>query len=61
MSKEDPRARLADDIRRAAGYMEAIVAQAERLDMPVPQAIHTCVAVWRGWFRALDRRREPPD
>jgi hypothetical protein len=25
------------------------------------QAIHTCVAMWRGWLRALDRRREPPD
>jgi hypothetical protein len=55
-SPEDRRRQVAEDVRRAAGYMEAIVQQARRLDMAVPGAIVVCVDTWRGWYRALDRQ-----
>jgi hypothetical protein len=56
ISPEDRRRRVADDVRRTAGYMEAVVEQARRLDMAVPGAIVVCVDTWRGCYHALDRR-----
>lgn len=47
---------LADDVRRTAGYMEAVVTRARRLDVAVPEALTVYIATWRGWFRGLDRR-----
>jgi hypothetical protein len=55
-SAQDDRRRLADDVRRTAGYMEAVVTRARRLDVAVPEAIAVCVDTWRGWYRSLDRR-----
>jgi hypothetical protein len=55
-SAADAERRLADDVRRTAGYMEAVVNAARRLDVTVPEAIAVCVDTWRGWVRSIDRR-----
>jgi hypothetical protein len=55
-SAADAERRLADDVRRTAGYMEAVVNAARRLDVTVPEAIAVCVDTWRGWVRSMDRR-----
>jgi hypothetical protein len=60
-SPEDRRRRVADDVRRTAGYMQSVVEQARRLDMAMPGAIVICVDTWRGWYRTLDRRAGRPD
>jgi len=57
---EDERRELADDVRRTAGYMQAVVDRARRLDVPVSEALVVCVDAWRGWFRTLDRRGGEP-
>ena len=53
---ENDRRRLADDVRRTAGYMEAVVTHARRLNVPAPPAVSACVDLWRGWGRSIDRR-----
>jgi hypothetical protein len=55
-SAQDDRRRLADDVRRTAGYMEAVVSRARRLDVLAPPAVSACVDLWRGWFRSMDRQ-----
>jgi len=55
-SAADAERRLADDVRRTAGYMEAVVTRARELDVIVPEAIAVCVDTWRGWVRSMDRR-----
>jgi hypothetical protein len=55
--RDDPRARLAQDIRRAAGFMAAIVDEASRLGLPVPDLAAGCVSAWRRWSRHLEERR----
>jgi hypothetical protein len=55
-SAADAERRLADDVRRTAGYMEAVVDRARRLDLPAPPAVSICVDTWRGWVRSMDRR-----
>jgi hypothetical protein len=51
--KHDPRARLADDVRRCAGLMAAVVADAERLRVSVPELALGCASAWRRWARHL--------
>jgi hypothetical protein len=51
--RDDPRARLADDIRRTAGLMAAVVADAERLKVSVPELALGCVSAWSRWARRL--------
>jgi hypothetical protein len=51
--RDDPRARLADDIRRTAGLMAAVVADAERLRVTVPERALDCASAWRRWARRL--------
>jgi hypothetical protein len=55
-SAADAERRLADDVRRTAGYMDAVVTRARALDVAVPEAIAVCVDTWRGWFRGMDPR-----
>jgi hypothetical protein len=55
-SAADAQRRLADDVRRTAGYMDAVVTRARALDVTVPEAIGVCVDTWRGWVRSMDRR-----
>jgi hypothetical protein len=52
--RDDPRARLAQDVRRTAGYMAAIVEDASRLGVPVPDLAAGCVNAWRRWGRHLE-------
>ena len=51
--KDDPRARLAADIARCAGYMAAIVADADRLKVSIPELALGCASAWRQWARRL--------
>jgi hypothetical protein len=51
--RQDPRRRLADDARRAAGYMEAVTADAKRLGAELPEATLACLTVWRHWSARL--------
>jgi hypothetical protein len=51
--KQDPKGRLADDARRAAGYLEAVAADARRLGAELPEATLACVTVWRSWAARL--------
>lgn len=49
MPKDDPHQRLTDDVRRMAGYAEAIVAHAKRLNEEVPADLARTVIVWWRW------------
>lgn len=51
--RHDPRARLADDVRRTAGLMAAVVQDAERLKVTVPELALGCASAWRRWARHL--------
>jgi hypothetical protein len=46
-------ARLVQDITRCAGLMAAVVADAERLRMSVPELALGCASAWRRWARHL--------
>jgi hypothetical protein len=50
---QDPKRRLADDARRAAGYMDAVAADARRQGAELPEAMLACVTVWRHWAARL--------
>jgi hypothetical protein len=57
MGKRDRSAAdVAELIRRTVGFMAAVVAEAEKHDLPVPPAVESCVDLWRGWFRSMDRQ-----
>jgi hypothetical protein len=47
------RARLADDMRRLAGFADAAAAQASRLGAEVPEGVAACALVWHHWARRL--------
>jgi hypothetical protein len=51
--KDNPKARLAEDARRTAGYMDAVTAEARRLGAELPEAALACVVVWRHWAARL--------
>jgi hypothetical protein len=55
--KDDPRARLVDDVRRAAGMIAAVVQDAERLKVTVPELAQGCSSAWRQWARHLSAER----
>jgi hypothetical protein len=50
---QDPRRRLADDARRAAGYMQAVAEDARRQGAELPEAALACVTIWRSWSDRL--------
>jgi hypothetical protein len=47
------RARLADDVRVLAGFADAVVSEARRLGLEVPEGVAACVVVWSNWARRL--------
>ena len=51
--EQDPKIRLADDARRAAGYMDAVVTDARRQGAELPEATLACVTVWWHWAARL--------
>jgi hypothetical protein len=55
--RDDPCARLAQDIRRAAGFMAAVVDEASRLGLPVPELATACINARRRWGWQLDGRK----
>jgi hypothetical protein len=55
--RDDLRSRLAEDVRRTAGLMAAVIQDAARLGVPVPDLAAGCVSAWRRWSRHLEERR----
>jgi hypothetical protein len=51
---KDQRQRLAADVRRATGYMGAVVTDDRRAGAEVPEAIGASVLVWRTWAELLE-------
>jgi predicted RNA methylase len=47
------RGRLADDVRRLAGWSHLIVAEARRLGAEVPDGVTACSLVWSHWADRL--------
>jgi hypothetical protein len=54
-------ARLADDVRRLAGFADAAVATARRLGAEVPDGVAACPLVWSHWADRLAEREPPAD
>jgi hypothetical protein len=58
--RHDPRARLAQDIRRISGFMAVVVDEDEdedeagRLDVHEPDLAAGCVNAWSRWGRHLE-------
>jgi hypothetical protein len=48
------RERLAADVRRGTGYMAAVVTDARRAGVDIPDAIGASVLVWRTWAELLE-------
>jgi hypothetical protein len=59
--RPDPRRVLADDARRAVGYLEAVLADARRLGVEPEEGVGACATVWRAWAERIREEREPPD
>ena len=49
MAGRDRRQRLASDVTRTRGLMIAVIGDARRLDVEVPEAITVSVIAWRSW------------
>jgi hypothetical protein len=47
---------LAEDARRAQGAMVAVVVDATRAEVPVPEEIRRSLVTWRDWYRDLEQR-----
>ena len=47
---------LAEDARRAQGAMVAVVVEARRARIPVPEDVARSLVTWRDWFRDLEQR-----
>ena len=50
---DEQRARLADDVRRLAGFADAAVTTARRLGADVPEGVAACPLVWSHWADRL--------
>jgi hypothetical protein len=50
---DEQRARLADDVRRLAGFADVAAQQANRLGADVPEGVAACALVWHHWARRL--------
>lgn len=51
--QSDRRARLASDAARLTGFGESVLADADRLGVPVPPIVRWTVTVWRAWADLL--------
>jgi hypothetical protein len=47
------RARLADEVRRLAGWSHLVAAEARRLGADVPEGVAACATVWSHWADRL--------
>ena len=59
MTKDEERLRLADDLRRVAGLLEACCEITKRLDLPLPSEADACVRLLRGWSRNVRYLADP--
>jgi hypothetical protein len=57
--KVEQRARLADDVRRLAGWSHLVIAEARRLGADVPEGVAACPLVWSHWADRLAATRPP--
>lgn len=48
------RQRLASDTRRTVGMMRAVLLDAERAKVEVPEGVAASVTVWRSWAERLE-------
>ena len=46
---DEQRAQLVSDVRRLAGFADAVVQQATKLGAEVPEGVAACPVVWRHW------------
>jgi hypothetical protein len=47
------RARLADEVRRLAGWSHLVIAEARRVGAEVPAGVSACSLVWSHWADRL--------
>jgi hypothetical protein len=59
--KVEQRARLADDVRRLAGFADAAVTTARRLGAEVPDGVAACPLVWSHWADRLAEHKPPAE
>jgi hypothetical protein len=52
---EERRQQVHDDLRRTIGFLTAVVAEAEHLDLPVPANAPEILASLDAWQRQLSR------
>jgi hypothetical protein len=60
---DEQRGQLADDVRRLAGFEDAMVDKATRLGAEVPEGVVACPMVWRalgGAAGGLSQKRRRP-
>jgi hypothetical protein len=57
--RPDPRQVLAEDARRAVGYLEAVMADAQRLGVQPDEGVLACLVVLRAWGERIVTREEP--
>jgi hypothetical protein len=55
----EQRARLADEVRRLAGWSHLVIAEARRLGADVPEGVAACPTVWSHWADRLAATRPP--
>jgi hypothetical protein len=55
----DPRARLEEDSRRALGFLEAVLVDAQRLGVQPDEGVLACLVVLRAWGERIVTREEP--
>lgn len=54
-----PEARLQDDCRRALGFLEAVLTDAQRLGVQPDEGVLACLVVLRAWAARIVTREEP--
>jgi hypothetical protein len=57
--RHDPEACLQDDCRRALGFLEAVLADAQRLGVDPDEGVLACLVVLRAWTERIVTREEP--
>jgi hypothetical protein len=61
MATSDRRRRLADDAARVVGFMAAVLTDARRAQVPIPEAVAAAIPAWRDWAAALAAGQPGPD
>jgi hypothetical protein len=58
--RPDPRQVLAEDARRAVGYLEAVMADARRLGVEPEEGVAACAVVIRAWAARIGPGDQEP-